>query len=607
MGKRALIGMLIAIALGACRGEAPTATQVVVSVQETATVAEFTIEATSVPSTPTDVPQVKPDQVIVLSIPSPGSLPAMVAAPIYGMDGIEPATIAVAHNSLAAGRLPAEIGIVGERVHRPEDGIYWYTSAFDLPMQGAEPIWKQASDQGLVTAALFWAGATPALPDQMADYTVGYGQRDAYSAQHTLTLYTAEVWENAPTSHSLMQEGVFEIRGDEGSLATVFVLGIDESDDGIANPDSFVLSKDRVVGADDVTLRAGEWGRWMLNAEIGQGTDFLITAVGTNAITVFQSRVNRVLAAPDEMKQDLIAELGYFAPEPDFYGLGAGWITPDQYMEMVRRQSDWMMDATLWVNEVYQPDLLFTVQNPIHQAGQQFLLVDERQEGYSEERAVEYSGYMTQAEAQANQVVGRLLEVQGDNTAIMVVNPVALRPIHTRVNLNIALAEAGLLRLGSRGFVVMPATQAIGFSSGGAAHIYINAVGREEEGIVAAEDVGLVADQVVTLLQGMVDPETGEPIFAKVVRQPDAEATFAGDVFAQANVGYWLDDETNADAIFAPVNFYGQQGYDSDGWFSVIGWDVSRNDIDLVDIAPSIAWLLGFEMGETDGRSIFGE
>lgn len=538
--------------------------------------------------------------------------------------GVNPLSNGVSHNSLAAGRWPSHTGITGEHIHRPEDDFWWYTSAFDLPYDNAQPIWQVVSQQGLKTAVLFWPGGDPRFKDQLADYTISYGERDAYSKLHKLTLAPAMTWVNPPDSFSPLLETQFVIKGDEGPIATIYVLAVDTTDDRAANADTFILSnKDQSVDPTDLVLHSSEWGSLSFDSSIGQGADFIISNVSSSGLTLFQSDVNHIEAEPADLFSALTSQFGFFPPAPDYYALEHGWLTEDQYLDMLRRQSDWMMDGTLWVDSIYHPDLLMTVQSPLDQAGYQFLLVDSSQPGYSSERSTQYQDYLRQAASQLDTVVGKMLDVetphiQDGSISLWLVGPTGLAPAHTQVNLNKALADAGLLRLGRNGFVIVQSSQAIAFSSGGSAHIYINLVGREKAGIVTADQYSEMQARIAEVMSNLVDPSTGEPVLEHIYLNDELnslglDGRYSGDVFVQSKIGYSLSDERRVKTVFEPVSYYGQQGYDSsydstEGGLLIGGKFVPGIDagpVRLIDIAPSIADLLGIDFPGADGTSLF--
>jgi predicted AlkP superfamily phosphohydrolase/phosphomutase len=637
---RLFIFVLLAAGIAVSCRNAP-AFPAVEPILPTSTTAATALPTASPQPTSTPAPTIPPDppRILLVSLAgarvdlldgwmSDGTMPAYSDLHEHSLattvQSIDPPTTAAAHHSLATGSSPAHTGITGERIHNPSDGFYWYTSAFELPMEGgATPLWEAASQQGKSTAVLFWPGATPELPDQLADYTVGYGIRDAYSDVDTVYLYTANPWENAPESFSPAQENQVIITGDNRVKWVVYILGIDASDDGVEQPDTFIFSTDRRVDEADPAVPVGEFASLQLDAATGQGVDLLITGQDGTALTVFESRVYHITAAPAEFQQALIGQLGYFAPDPDYYALEHNWITPDQYLDMVRRQSDWMMDVTLWVDQTYKPDLLLTMQNPLEQASYQFLLADPRQPGYSDERAAVYHEYLSEAAAQADKVVGALAEanraeLEAGTTALVVVGTTGLLPMHTQVHINRALYEAGLLGLGRNGFVFVESSQAIAFSSGGSAHVYVNLAGRELVGMVPEDQYDEVQAQIVEVLSNLVDPQTGEPVLSRILLRDELDTLglngqFAGDIFIQAKPGYFLTDDRRATTVFEPVTYFGQQGYDStlpamQGALLIYGQGIrieGSGTIRLIDIAPSLADLLGISFDTADGELRF--
>ncbi len=560
-----------------------------------------------------------------------GRLPGLTSLRERGMwwvlGNVSPGSAVVSYASLATGSFPAHTGIIADRVHRPEDGLYWYTSAYALPLEDM-PIWEAARRSGRSAAVLFWPGIAASPDGPVADCQVDYGERLAYSRQHTLTLYPAGRWLNAPETASPPLEGRFVIEQDDTVLAEVFVLAVDSPEASGPGPDTIILSRgDRTVDDADgrLSVRPAEWLAWPIDREAGWGADFLITGADLPELTLYQSGLYRLVAVPEDLQARLVDELGYFAPPPDYYALEHGWLNAEQFMAMAQRQSDWMLAATLAVDRFCRPDLLLTLQQPVDQAGHQFLMIDTRQAGYTQERAAEYASYRAQAAAQADRALGQLVdsraaELSDGTTAFIVIGMGGLTPVHTRVNLNRALADAGLLRLGRRGFVVVQQSQAIAFASGGTAHIYINLAGREQGGVVPQAGYAAVQQQVIDVLAGLVDPADGQPVLSAVRRQAELveqglAGRYTGDVIVQAAAGYLLSDDREAAAVFETPAYYGAQGYGedipaADAGLVLVGPGLTPGTrggrAAILDISPTLAHWLGFEPLPADGHLLAG-
>jgi predicted AlkP superfamily phosphohydrolase/phosphomutase len=518
---------------------------------------------------------------------------------------VNPSLTTPAQNSISSGSLPSTTGIVGNKFHNPSDSFYWYRSGFTEVMDTAEPIWVTASRAGLSTASIFFPGGSPEHPGQMADFTIGYGIRDAYSHQETVSLVPAQQWENTPISYSPVLEADYQIP----QVARLYFLVTDSTDDGIQNYDKVGISTSRRITTSSPILTAGDWGSLVLLENTFSGADFLIQDLTSEHVTFYHTSVYQNTASPRLLLEELNNNFGYFRPGADSYALEHGWITEDDYLYLLKQSAFWMAQVSSWVFSTYKPDLLFTWQDTFDAAGHTFDLVDSRQSGYSDELSGLYRSYYKQAGLISDQALELYLaDININDATVILVSDHGMAPVHTNVYVNTVLERAGLLQLDNRNYVLVDQSQALAFPSGGAMHIYINLAGREDAGIVPPDQYLSVRNQIVDLFSNLIDPESGDYVFQRVYTQDDFAALGldhpnSGDVFAQANPGYNLDGWRGKDEVFAQSEIYGQHGYDpnqTDMWaiFIAAGRGVDRQGdviapIDLVDIAPTIAYLLG--------------
>ena len=587
---------------------------------------------------------------------------------------VDPSLSPPAYASIGSGCFPDKTGVIAEKYHSPQDPFTQYVSNLDEAEMAFEPVWRTAMRHGLRTAAVFWPGAKADFPAQSslrqssgqalrqgsgqalrrgsgqallrtgfaqdtADYTVAYGESDVPSAQHTLTFTVASGWENAPLSFSPLQEGLLHITGHEEALVSaVNVLAVDSRDDGIANYDTFYLCRFKEIDEDSGSLAEGQWAPVTVSPHLRSGAYFKITAsnlmslthplsptvpitvTAPISLTVFQSQVSYNRASPVELLQEVSELFGFFPPPPDHHALQQGWITPEDYLAMAETQSAWMMEVAVHIYTTYQPDLLLTEQSPLSEIVRQFLLVDERQPGYSPERAEEYAGHRERGAQIADASLGQLLAATDlKDTTLLVVSDHGLAPVHTVVHLNTILERAGLLSFQeSPGFPIEATSKALALASGGSAHIYINLKGREQPGIVLQEQYPALLDELVRTLSEVRDP-SGQPVFARIVRRQEMgtlhlSSPYSGDLFVQAEPGYVLSDESGKEEVFEPTSYLGGAGYDSalgemHGIFVAAGRGVREgktiSPVRVVDVAPTVARLLGFAPAEiVDGLAL---
>ncbi|HKZ43766.1 MAG TPA: alkaline phosphatase family protein [Anaerolineales bacterium] len=530
---------------------------------------------------------------------------------------IDPSLTAAAHNSIASGSFPTHTGITSNSFHVTGDDFYWYRVGFNETMDDAKPIWVTAKKNGLTTATVFFVGGSPSLKGQEADYTVGFGIEDAYSTQRTLELAPAESWTDLPASYSAPLEGEFSIQ----SVGSVFVCVIDSTDDGTMNYDTVVLNKAPSGLEPAQILKVDQWGSLVLLPRAYSGADFLIQEITSEKVVLFQSGVNHNNASPADMQDEINQKFGFFPPGADYYAMEHGWITETDYLSMLERQSNYMADVASWMYTTYHPDLLLTWQDPFDSAGHQFLMKSERQLNYSAEKAAEYDGYYKDAARIADQALQTMLEAFDlQKTTVFMVGDHGMTTIHTSVFVNTILEQAGLLTLDSQNAVIINKSKAFAIGSGGAVHVYINLVGREKGGgIVTEAEYPTIQAQIIDLFTNLVDPATGEKVFGRVLPHDQLGSISldhpnSGDIFAQANPGYVPDSWRGNDFIFAPAEYYGQHGYDSSladmhTIFFAAGAGITPMtspipSVRVVDYAPTIAYLLGFQPAQTVDGSV---
>jgi predicted AlkP superfamily pyrophosphatase or phosphodiesterase len=531
---------------------------------------------------------------------------------------IDPPLTAAAHNSIASGAYPTHTGITSNSFHVIGDDFYWYRKGFEESMDDAEPVWVTASRSGLTTAAVFFPGGTPAITDQLADYTIGYGIEDAYSKQWDISLSDADGWTDTPVSFSIPKAGRLTIQ----NVGPVYLYVFDATDDRVENYDTVIINTEQSGLSPAQTLKESDWGSLILLKHSFSGADFLIQDISSERVTLYHTGVDRNTAFPKKLLDNLNEQFGPFPAGGDYYALEHGWITEEDYLYQLEKQSVYMAKVAAWVFSTCQPDLMLTWQDPFDSAGHQFWMTDARQTNFSPELAELYHDYYNRAASVADRSLSIILDAFDLNrTTVFLAGDHGMAPIHSSVFVNTILEQAGLLTLDNQNAVVINKSKAFAIVSGGAAHVYINLEGREKGGgIVTEAEYPAVVEQIIGLLKDLADPVTGDLVFQRVLPRNELGALGldhpnSGDVFVQAYPGYALDGWRGNDFIFAPVDYYGQHGYDSNlpemrTIFIAAGAGVNTAGqvippVKVIDYAPTIALLLSFQPATTvDGTPI---
>jgi predicted AlkP superfamily phosphohydrolase/phosphomutase len=530
-----------------------------------------------------------------------------------GLQPVEPVLSLPSYLAMSTGVFPNHTGLAPTGLQQLSSALAQSAGLLDDGDAASEPFWRTAMRNGLRTATVFWPTAAPDKPDIRADYMVAAAESDIPSAQHAISLQAASDWADAPPSFSPLQEGLLRILSAEGStVATWHVLALDEQDDATTTYDRLLLDTDKDLTNGYTGLRLGEWAGVTVSPRLHSASHLCFTASDGLTVTLYQSRPGYNQAHPDDLLRTMNERFGPPPPAPDSAALRAGWLLPQQYSQMAERRAEWMGYVVLYVYRTYTPDLLLTAQSIIADYARPFSLVDGRQDGYSPEKAELYGSLLSQAYVIADRNLENLLEVVDlAKSAIFVVSPHGLAPVHTTVNVNTILSNAKLLQLKSGagpGQVDTSKSKAWAATAEGNTHIYINVQGREWPGVVAPEDYAKVQEQIIAALQETKD-ETGQPVFARVLKAEELgtlhmESPDVGDVFAQAAPGYYLSDALGAKKVLAPAPCCAAAGLEAttpemQGVFIAAGDGLAAGKtiapVSILDIAPTIAQALRFQ------------
>ena len=502
-----------------------------------------------------------------------GAMPNLAALAQRGvmvnhLQPADPATTATTYLSLSTGTYPNQSGVVADRYHAQQGTFHELAT----PLAQVEPVWRTAMRNGLKTATLFWPGAALDAPETAADYVVTCASSDAPPAQHVISLQDATDWQTPPESFSPLREGSMRILSREGSTVAAFqTLLVDSTDDGVRNYDVLILANDKTSTNGRTELHLDRWMPAIVSPRLQSGAYLCLTACSGAAATLYSSQASYNQARPADLMNALNGNLGFPPPAPDVEALRAGWLSPQQYLEMAELRAKWMTDVVLYVFQSFHPDLLLTSQTVIADCARGFLLTDERQDGFTPEQATQDAAYLQQAHRMADANLGRLLEaVNLADSAVLVLSGQGLVPVHTTVRLNTILKNAGLLQLrvqDGQDQVDEVKSKALAFASGGSAHIYINLQGKERPGLVTPDDYAKVQQQIIRALQE-TQGDDGLPVFARILKREELksvhlESPNSGDVFVQAEPGYAISDELGFKKSMVPASERTAGGFDA--------------------------------------------
>jgi predicted AlkP superfamily pyrophosphatase or phosphodiesterase len=431
----------------------------------------------------------------------------------------------------------------------------------------------------------------------------------------------------------------------------VNVLVCDTVFDGQERYDTAFFDFDRDLANGFVArMRAGDWAPFALPPMVPPDTAFPDLARGVvgawvkllafepnlSAFNVYLGNVTHNVGYPQSFINDIEKSIGFWPAEPDFFNLERALIDEVTYMEQLERLADYLNDAMLLATKNYDFDLLMGYQVQTDEAGHEFTLIDPRQLTFQDsDKRRRYAEYLERSYQIADRNLKEIIETAKlSKTNIIAVSDHGMAPMHTQGFPNRILRAAELVSVTSTGAVDPAKSMTNAVTVGGAANIYINLQGREPTGIVPLEQYEEFQKRIESAFKDVSDPVTNERVFEIILKKPRTEdllrkkSNFAGDhdkkrrgserdfhafgedsgdVLVVAIPGYNLDfnagTATAVGNFFQPSTFFGQHGYDPllpemKAIFYAAGPDFKRRtlkDVDNVDIAPTVAELLGIK------------
>ena len=210
------------------------------------------------------------------------------------------------------------------------------------------------------------------------------------------------------------------------------------------------------------------------------------------------------------------------------------------------------------------------------------------------------------AYAYADRLLGEFLDALAEagfkeKATILVTTDHGFKKVAKVVFPNVALRNAGLVQIDKE---KVSRCDAYAMAQGGMAFVYINDPARRESLLPQLRDLFAGMEGVAQVIEGDAATKLGMPL--------PSENPGMGDLVLFAKAGYAFKGAFDGEELVAPSsNYLGTHGYiasdpDLDGVFIATGCGIKQGAraarIRNLDVAPTIAALLGVELPASDGR-----
>ncbi|MGB5818743.1 MAG: alkaline phosphatase family protein [Saonia sp.] len=557
---------------------------------------------------------------------------------------------AVSHISLFTGVHPNVHGVVGNNILMPAEEINSSraTSGFLAPIE-TETLWNAAMRQGKNVTNINAVGQDNTTPNRRGTRTFGYGKKLANSIVSDFFLVEKSepiVLASFERVDKLNSKTAPYFKLFKGGEIPILCYTADSTFDGITNYDTVIVDSDKDIKNGFIAeLKVNKWSEISFEVD-GQTVSSWSYLMDLNSITAksqaYFGAIGYNPSSPNTFKEKMKNEVGIWPCEQDNIKLSKGLITEQMWFDQAERLAKYYQKLLLANINKNNWDLLSGYFTLIDDVQHRFLLKNERQLDYTMEngdRQKRYEEYVIWAYRTTDNLLNELMKAAPKDVNFIFVSDHGVAPIHSVVLINKLLEENGISVKGDM-------IEARAYSTGPAAHIYVNVKGRQKNGTVPKKEVSKYIDRIVEICKGLNDPITGSPIFSVILKASELKnlqlehPKRAGDVFVSARTGWSLSSKMvssipiivpnsfNSDAYahldenvqrFLSSGFMNETGLGVHGnpgsnremnaIFYAFGRDIPKEKIDTIsalDVTPTVARLLKIKPPKkAKGQAIF--
>jgi predicted AlkP superfamily phosphohydrolase/phosphomutase len=552
-----------------------------------------------------------------------------------------PSLTASGFASLWTGAPPRITGISGNRVPRlPREQFTILESliAFNDTLLKAEPLWASAERSGrkVVITHVPFGGEQSARGVHLQGYR-GIAGRDGVVNGRTSKAQPAVSWDALPASIVPPLEISFII-----GASTLYGLFIDDPADPQEGYDTLLVASARAekrIAAKLKSQAAGPGGElfWSQPIEVkaNDGRDsttylrlFDLKPDGGDFLLFFTRPTREIISRPDLLRNASPTARAFIGNGAHLlYRQGAlGSTLPSggdgtaeaRYLETVSFAQHQLMETNRWALEHFPWDL-FVAYTPFPDEAEHLWrgFLEPSLPGFRREMADRLRSFLRQVYRSGDELLGLFMSRRTENTIVALISDHGMEATHKLVAINKFLHEKGVLAIDERGRIDLAKTRAI-YPTVNNGYLLINGMERKD-GIVRLEERDGLVQTIRELLFRIRDGDR-QVVTGVYDAQVDGNALgiggeSGGDIYIDLLPGYEFDPRLIAAEIITRREPRGMHGFNplrsSMRTLMVLngpGVQPGRrlSDVQIVDFAPTLAWLLGVPMPkDATGRVLY--
>ncbi len=421
----------------------------------------------------------------------------------------------------------------------------------------AEYLWEAALRQGRKSVLLNYIGYPS---DREGIYHVDwfYGPNRDYFGLATSCVYNIPLGDKGRESK---WEKWTEPWGRDGSVSIDVAFRNNHGNHTFRLKKSPVESDGRILlehGSGTVELKQGMWTDWLrIQCADGVATvRWKILPVSTHeegvSMRIYRSSMylDSDFCSPGDIGRDLYSGIGPYVNDDVGKLYVAGLIDRETFLDEARYKIRWIANCFKFMGGHTGASLFFLHWHYVDTLQHSFLGYADRtggdfSGGESEKHAVEM---LREGYALADELVGKLMEIRGNEDVFIVVSDHGNIPNHHRVSLYNLFMQKGWTNID-----VVNGVPRVDMHSSkvfvNLSHVYLNVSGRDPEGIVDPSEYDSFREEVRSAILSIRDPDSGLSPFASVLRREEADVAGLwgkgiGDIALVFDRGYvWSGSE----------------------------------------------------------------
>lgn len=565
--------------------------------------------------------------------------------------------------SLSTGTVPGVHNVVGFWCHRKGDRLDQYSSkeAFTNSFIGAERIWESVERQGGRSVVMKFPGSWPPSVKngvQVDGYCIPsyngsildlsgngcFAVQDLHLAGK-LVLAPVDGWSNTE-QYPRCAAASFQIKLKKGCKPLqYYLLAV-----GKERFEQVLLCHEQDAKTAFAVLTPGQWSQWQQEPAAegltGSVRFKLMSLSGDGKdLRLYHSQVypSRGFTYPDELGAQLQEICGSMIEFASPHAWKYGWVDIDTCYEEAAYQVEWMEKSSRQL--LAQPwDFFITQFHWVDHIQHYFLpMVDPVSPIYRAEKADEAWRILEQAYRLADDFVGRLIALAGEDTSVFVLSDHGNVCDEYTVSLLPLFVKEGLIttRMDENGKKQIDWSKTIAYPcKPGNCDVYVNLKGRDAEGCVESEDYESVRDRIISVMRDLTAPN-GKRVYDLVLRAEDAVplglyGEYTGDVIAvyaqgMSWSGHGGEEWDREDTVFAlstadsfdygahhgPMSPTAETKVCSNKAFLVASGKGIRKNYDrtqtglgpvrVLDVVPTISYLMGCQPPKENQGAVIGD